>query len=297
MICICLTHDSRRPTLHDMVIDGKRISQGILGELKKETMPGGIFAAILVGNDPASRSFLKIKAKIAKDLRIDFRVYEFPEKISNDKLRLEIGKLAKSKAVSGVIVQLPLPVHLNRHYVLNAIPRGKDVDVLGERALGAFYAGRNAVLPPSVGTFEHIISSQSVILGETTVVVVGLGLLVGRPIATWLMDKSKQIILLDKGSDLGLLLHADLVVSGVGRAGLIQPNMLKKGASVIDFGYSMSEHESADGTKLLCGDLDASGLDTSSSQLSFFTPTPNGTGPILVAKLFENFYRLASFHG
>ena len=114
----------------------------------------------------------------------------------------------------------------------------------------------------------------------------GLGALVGRPIALWLMGKCAHLDLLDKGSDLDVLTNADFVICGVGEAGLIKPANLKEGAGVIDFGYYYFK----DGK--LSGDLDTTSPDL--ERLSFYTPTPGGTGPILVAKLMENFYKLNS---
>ena len=140
-------------------ISGAEIAQKIVNSLESWPKPKKILAAILVGENPASISFLKQKEKIANELDVDFRIYNFPETIKNDKLRQEVGRIASQKPVAGVIVQLPLPKNINPHYVLNAIPREKDVDVLGERALGAFYAGRNPVLPPAVGVVEKILTT------------------------------------------------------------------------------------------------------------------------------------------
>ncbi len=278
-------------------ISGTEIAKKIIDELKAKPKPEKILAVILVGENPASISFLNQKEKIAKELGIDFRIYKFPESIKNDDLRQEANKIALLKKVGGVIVQLPLPEHLNKHYILNVIPREKDVDVLGERALGAFYNGRNLVLPPAVNVVQKIIENCKLKIENLRVAVVGLGFLVGKPIATWLIGKTKEIYLLDEGSDFGILKQADLVISGVGKAGLIKPEMLKDGASIIDFGYNM-ENVTSDTrqknslVKKILGDFDVSSLSMSPVALNFYTPTPNGTGPILVAKLFENFYGL-----
>ena len=277
-----------------MIIDGKKIAQKIIDDLKSQPKPKKIFAAILAGENGsasspqvrASISFLKQKEKIGKELGIDFRIYKFPEEIKNDDLRKEVGKIALLKPVGGVIVQLPLPSHLNRHYILNVIPREKDVDVLGEKALGAFYTGRNPVLPPAVGVVEEILQNTRYKIQDTKVAVVGLGFLTGKPIAIWLMDKAKKISIFKRNSDLSELKEYDLIISGVGRADLIRPEMLKENAGVIDFGYSFNE------SGKISGDFDDSQLSNVKCQLSFYTPTPNGTGPILVAKLFENFYKL-----
>ncbi len=275
-------------------ISGGEIAQKIINSLKSRPTPKKILAAVLVGENPTSISFLKQKEGVAKELSVDFRIYRFPEEIKNDDLRKEVGKIALLKPVGGVIVQLPLPTHLNRHYILNVIPREKDVDVLGERALGAFYVERNPVLPPAVGVVDAILTTYDLRPTTLKVAVIGLGFLVGKPIATWLIGKCPEIYLLDRGSDLKILKQADLIISGVGRAGIIKLEMLKDGAGIIDFGYSVIEMSNEKGVmrKQIVGDFDAGQLSNVKCQLSFYTPTPGGTGPILVAKIFENFYKL-----
>jgi methylenetetrahydrofolate dehydrogenase (NADP+)/methenyltetrahydrofolate cyclohydrolase len=266
-----------------MTIDGKKIASEISENLKKCGAPNKFLAAFLVGDDAASVSFLKQKERAAKELGIDFRIYRFPEKTTQDELRKEILKITGHKNCGGAIVQLPLPTHINRQYVLNVIPREKDIDVLGERALGAFYAGRNPILPPAVGVVEEILKRENLELKNKKIAVVGLGFLVGKPISEWLKGKCAEIYLLDIGSDLDILKNADVAILGTGKAGLIKPKMVKENAFVIDFGYSNENDDK------IRGDFEPPASETNIT----YTPTPGGTGPILVAKLFENFYRLA----
>lgn len=267
------------------VIDGRKIKKEISSRLKNQPRPEKRLAAILFGNDPLSEIFIKEKEKAAQELGVDFKIYKFAEKLSNDEARKEIAKIASQKPVGGIIIQLPLPEYLNGRYVLNVIPQEKDVDVLGERALGAFYANRNPVMPPPAGAAEEILKAANFQLLHSKVGVVGLGFLIGRPISLWLIGKAKEIYLLASQSDLGILKMADLAISGVGKAGLIKPDMLKDGAGMIDFGY-----EKVNG--VVKGDFDTGA--GGAGKLSFYTATPGGTGPIVVAKIFENFYKLNS---
>ena len=153
------------------IIDGKKIAEKIIENLKTRPAPKKIFAAVLIGNNKISESFLKQKEKIAKELEVDFRIYRFPDssagELKNDDLRKEVGRIALMKKVGGVIVQLPLPENLNAQYILNAIPREKDIDVLGERALGAFYADRNPVLPPAVETIIEILKEPAALFEKS----------------------------------------------------------------------------------------------------------------------------------
>src|SRR5216684_3855903 len=118
-----------------MVIDCKKIAEEIVARLKQLPKTDKFFGAVLVGADAASVNFLKQKEKVAKELCIEFRLYQLPEMITTDELRAEIGRLAQPKNCGGFIVQLPLPEKVNRYYVLNAIPKEKDADLLTESAL------------------------------------------------------------------------------------------------------------------------------------------------------------------
>lgn len=270
-----------------VVIDGKKIAGDILVRLKSLPKPKKFLAGVLIGNDAASESFQNIKKRTAEELGIDYRIYKLDAALGNDGLRREVGKIAAHRTCGGVIVQLPLPEPLNVNYVVNVIPPEKDPDVLGERALGALYTGRGKVLQPAVATVYEVVQQAGFELKGTEVAIIGRGLLVGKPIAVSLMNDVSDLHVFGRDGDMSIVKQCDLVISGVGKAGLIVPEMLKDGAAVIDFGYSKKEGD----TKLL-GDFDPAPLATSHTQVAFYTPTPGGTGPILVAKLFENFYTL-----
>lgn len=266
-----------------MIIEGKQRAREIIEMLKKRPAPKGIFAVILVGNDPSSVSFIKQKEKVAKEFGVDFRLYTFPDSSTNDALRHAVGELAQKKSVASILIQLPLPEKINRHYVLNVVPREKDVDVLGERALGAFYVGRNRVFPTAVATLKKIIENEKIDISKMSVAVLGAGLLVGSPISIWLKDKVKELTVFteNSGDVTSKLNNFDLIISGVGKGYLFNSSQLKKDAIVIDFGYDVLNGK-------LVGDFDPNNAPESLK----YTPTPGGTGPILVASLFENFFTL-----
>ncbi|MEK7512845.1 MAG: tetrahydrofolate dehydrogenase/cyclohydrolase catalytic domain-containing protein, partial [Patescibacteria group bacterium] len=169
-----------------MVIDGKKIAAEILEKLGRRPKPRRFLAAILVGNAPASVSFVRQKERAACRLGIEFRTYRFPEDISQDELRHEVERVASQDACGGVIVQLPLPERIRRAHVLDAIPRVKDVDVLSGAATRAFEAGTSAIFPPAAGVVQEILLATHYSLTPAKVAVVGMGFLVGRPIAAWL---------------------------------------------------------------------------------------------------------------
>jgi len=267
-----------------MVINGKNIADEIIKRLKALPRPQKFFGAAVVGDDAASLNFLKQKERVAKELGIEFRLHQLPDSVTTDELRREIGRLAQPKTCGGFIVQLPLPEAANRHYVLNAIPKEKDVDCLSEAALGAFYTERGAIVPPSVAVVEEILKLEHRALRDLKVVMVGAGFLIGKPVGFWLQNKVSELVVLDATvknlpAKLG---DADIVVSGAGHARLFSARELKEGALVIDFGFNQ------DGGKIT-GDFDPAGSEEKNIH---YTKAPGGTGPILVAELFENFYKL-----
>ncbi|MGD1003772.1 MAG: bifunctional 5,10-methylenetetrahydrofolate dehydrogenase/5,10-methenyltetrahydrofolate cyclohydrolase [Minisyncoccia bacterium] len=277
-----------------MIIDGKTIANDIIERLRAQPKTDKFFGAALVGDDLASLNFLKQKERVARELGIEFRLHQLPLAITTDALRAEIGRLAAPKTCGAFIVQLPLPEAINRYYVLNAIPKEKDVDCLSEAALGAFYTERGEIAPPSVATVEEILrreyrgsENKPGALRELKAVVIGAGFLIGKPVGFWLQNRVAELVVLDASvknihDKLG---DADIVIAGAGHANLFSARHLKEGAVVIDFGFNRT----ADGKSI--GDFDPAAADEKSIR---YTKTPGGTGPVLVAKLFENFYKLNS---
>ncbi len=255
-------------------IDGNRIAQQIIDELKKQSQPVKRLVVILIGDNQSAKSFIKRKEMIAKELAIDFQLREFEESITQEELEGEITRLSDDDVVGGIIIQLPLPDHLNRSAVISKISLNKDVDNL---------TGEAVVSAPAVGVVQDILKEADFDLSNKIVAVVGSeGFLVGQPIVRWLGDQSLRVGGLKiktadiETEDLKTFLNdVDLVISGVGKERLISSQWLKEGARIIDFGYPAD-------------------FDLSSEQLTFYTPTPGGTGPVLVAELFKNFYNLLS---
>ncbi len=268
-------------------ISGARIADEIIESLRARPTPKKFLAAFVVGDSPQTASFVAQKEKIAGKLGIDFRVYRYPEGISSDQLRRAMHRVVDGSRCGGALLQLPVPLPANAGYCVNAIPAHKDVDVLSERALGAFSAGRTNIFPPSVLAVQHLLESLRVSLDEyKKIVVVGCGPLVGKPIALWLAGKISQLVCLDKGSSYEALRDADMVISATGVAGLIRGETVRKDGLLIDFGYGI------DASGKLSGDIDQESLRVAGFT-GQYTPTPGGTGPLVVAGLFENFYLLA----
>ncbi len=279
-----------------MVIDGRKIADKILEELKNEVAKmknPPYLAAVLVGDDTGSRRFLELKKKAAESIGIECRIYEFPEKISNGELRKKLNQIVRATTCGGMIVELPLPEHLNAQAILNAVPEEKDPDVLSQKAQGAFFTGRSKILPPSVEAVKQIFSARgrSAYGGEEPfspkgkiTAIFGYGLLVGKPVSHWLAQQGATVSVINEFTLNAerYSLNADIIVSGVGKPGLIKSDMIKEGAVVIDFGFAGTE-------KGIAGDVD---FEEVSKKASLITPVPGGTGPIVVAAVLKNFVKL-----
>lgn len=257
-------------------IPGREISREIIESLKGLNKPDKPLAVIFVGDELATIGFVSQKERACEELGLDFKKIQLDSGVSESDLIDKIREI--SRDVGGIIIQLPLPTEINQERVLSTIPKELDVDLLSDASKLEPLA-----LAPSVGVVEEIVSRYELDLGNSVVAVVGIGKLVGGPISAWLDNRCKRLLLLDKGDDLSKTKEADIVISGVGIPGIIKSDNLNEGAIVIDFGVGK-----IDGG--VGGDLEEKDLE----KLSLYTPTPGGTGPILVAKLMENFYTLSN---
>ncbi len=270
-----------------MIVDGKKIADEILNELSSEIkeLPKKLqAAAVLVGDKGSGRKFLDVKKKAAKKVGIELRIYEFPEDISNKELRKKLVQIVKGSTISGMIIELPLPEHLNTQYILNSIPEEKDPDVLSQKSQGSFFVGKSKILPPSVEAVKTILKVNHIEIKGKRCAVFGYGLLVGKPISHWLANGGATVDIINeftKEPD-KISKEADIIISGVGKPNLITADMVKDGAVVIDFGY-----EELDGK--LVGDVD---FDEVSKKSSLITPVIGGVGPLVVATVLRNLVTL-----
>lgn len=232
--------------------------------------------------DAAGISFQRIKERAAARVGIAYRTTLLPVGIDTAATRRLILETVADPLCGGIILQLPLPPGIATGTLLDLVPIHHDPDVLSQTAYAAFLDGRG-IAPPAVRALEYILRDRALDLTSLTVAIVGQGRLIGQPISDWLMGRCATLHRLDRGFDKTLLSDADLVILGTGVYQL-DPRVLKPGAAVIDFGYRATSAGSRG--DLLTNDVQAL------SHLSFYTPTPGGTGPLLVACLLENFIQL-----
>lgn len=265
------------------IINGREIRNKILESLKEkiETLPKKpIFSDILVGNDGASMQYVRMKEKTATDIGIEFLKAQFDESITTEELLSEIDKLNKTERMCGLIVQLPLPSHIDTKKVLDRIDPKIDVDATGEVNTGKFYDGDPDFIFPTAQAVMEIINSLGLDLRNKNFVILGKGDLVGRPVYKMLTNIGITPTVVDRSTvDVGnVTRNADVLICATGRGGLIDKTMIKEGAIIIDAGTSESYGS-------IIGDVNTLGIEDIVSVLS---PVPGGVGPVTVACLMKN---------
>jgi methylenetetrahydrofolate dehydrogenase (NADP+)/methenyltetrahydrofolate cyclohydrolase len=270
------------------ILDGKKLSEKILLQLKREIEKSNLklrLAVIQVGKNPVSNIYIERKRKAATKIGLDFKLFQFEEKISPDDLKRKIIQISQDPKNSGVIIQLPLPKKPQPEEFLNLIPEKKDIDVLSEKSLGKYYQGRLKILPPTVSGILRLLRNYKIELKAKNVALVGAGRLVGLPLVLELIRKKATVSVLNEFTKAPAYFtkKADILISGVGKPGLIKGNMVKRGVVVIDAGTAMGKG------KLLVGDVDFKSV---AKKASYITPVPGGVGPLTAACLLENLVKL-----
>jgi len=264
-----------------MRIDGRAIAEDIKKDLKEhvsnmEHAPQ--LAIVYAGNDEVVSRFTGSKQRFGESIGVSVDVFNYPENIEEDELRMEVISIAKNH--QGVIIQLPLPGHIAPQKILNEIPPEKDVDVLSEEGIKKFLS-EGAILPPVVGAIREIFARNNISVGGRHVVVMGQGRLVGIPVAAWIRKNGvePEIVCKETPNAAATIKEADILITGVGSPGLIDPEIIKDGAVLVDAGTA-----TVVGTRNLAGDADS----RCEEKCSLFTPVPGGIGPITVAMVFKN---------
>lgn len=269
-----------------IILSGESLAKRILANLKKKRRRNLSLAIVQVGENPVSEKYIGEKKKAAQFLNVGVRVFRFPVTVAQAQLTQRVREIGIDPHVSGMIVQLPLPKHLNTQLILDVIPQHKDVDVLSSSSFTEFVLGAFPILPPTVAAISLLLKTTKQKLEGTQVAVVGAGRLVGLPVSLWLAQQGAVVSLIQKGTINvpQLIKKADIVISGVGKAGLITGKMIKRGAVVIDAGTSVEAGQ----TK---GDVD---FESVKKKANYISPVPGGVGPLTVAYLFHNLSLLSS---
>ncbi|MBX7491297.1 bifunctional methylenetetrahydrofolate dehydrogenase/methenyltetrahydrofolate cyclohydrolase FolD [Helicobacter turcicus] len=274
------------------ILDGKALAQNIENAIQQEVQilnkrnvtPG--LAVILVGNDPASQSYVNMKAKACKRTGIYSITHEMPENIQQESLLQTIAMLNQNPNIDGILVQLPLPKHINTTAVLEAIAPQKDVDGFHPFNMGRIFANLDGFIPATPLGVITLLKHYNVSLQGKNVVIVGASNIVGKPLSALFLNENATVTLCHIYTQ-NLAKHtkeADILCVAVGKPNLITKEMIKEGAIVVDIGIN----KLSDGR--IVGDVDFSNVST---QCSFITPVPGGVGPMTIASLLQNTLKAA----
>jgi methylenetetrahydrofolate dehydrogenase (NADP+)/methenyltetrahydrofolate cyclohydrolase len=274
------------------VIDGKSLAATVRAAQKsavdslaaRGVRPG--LAAILAGDDPASRVYVRNKARACAETGVHSEVHEFPPTVSQSTLLERVAQLNADPRVHGILVQLPLPRQVETARVLAAVSPAKDVDGFHAVNLGALVQGRPGFVPGTPAGVIRLVEHAGIALAGRRAVIVGRSTIVGKPLALLLLQKDATVTIChSKTADLAAVTkQADILVAAVGHAKLISADMVKPGACVIDVGINRLP----DGK--LAGDVDFAAVREVAGSI---TPVPGGVGPMTIAMLIANTVRAA----
>ena len=276
-----------------IIIDGKLVAQEVKAKVSKkvkELQENGItpgLAVIIIGNNPASRIYVNNKKKACAEVSIYSKEYTLPDTTSQKELIELISKLNNDDSINGILVQLPLPNHINEKAVIEAIDPLKDVDAFHEINVGKIMIGEYDLLPCTPAGIIELLNSQNIEIEGKHCVVVGRSNIVGKPMAMLLLHRNGTVTIChSKTKNLKeICKNADILIAAVGKAKFITSDMVKKGAVVIDVGMNKDENSK------LCGDVD---FDNVEKIASYITPVLGGVGPMTIAMRMKNTVPAAS---
>ncbi len=270
------------------LIDGKAHSAAIRGEIAervkvfKQTYGGEVgLAVVLVGNDSASQVYVRNKIKGCEEVGIKSYAYYLPEESTQEQVEELVEELVENRAVHGILVQLPLPRHLNAEKILKLIPESKDVDGFCEENIGNLCMNRKCLVACTPNGVMKMLEREGIDLKGKNAVVIGRSNIVGKPMAMLLLNADATVTVChSKTRNLKEICStADVLVAAIGRAKFVTADMVKDGAVVIDVGMDRDENGK------LCGDVD---FENVKDKCSYITPVPGGVGPMTITMLLYN---------
>jgi methylenetetrahydrofolate dehydrogenase (NADP+)/methenyltetrahydrofolate cyclohydrolase len=269
-------------------MDGRALAARVREELKREIATFGLvrLATVLVGDDPASHVYIRLKHKAADDVGIHAIDKRLPGDTSEEELLVLIEELNGDDSVDGILVQTPLPPQIDEARVMRTIEPVKDVDGLHPFNAGRLFFGQETLVGATPVGVMRLLAEYKIPVAGARAVVVGRSLIVGRPLAMLLLHANATVTIChSRTEDLARhTLDADILVAAVGYLGLITTDMVKTGAAVIDVGMNRTEEG-------LFGDVDQGVADVA----GFLTPVPGGVGPMTIACLLENALKAARY--
>ncbi|EHQ34850.1 bifunctional methylenetetrahydrofolate dehydrogenase/methenyltetrahydrofolate cyclohydrolase FolD [Methanoplanus limicola] len=275
-----------------MILNGRELSEKIQESVKKEIAESGLtpcLATVIVGEDPASQMYVRMKHRACENVGIKSAGVELPAESTTEEILKAVSELNADPSVHGILVQLPLPPHADTEKVIESVSPEKDVDGFHPYNLGRLFSGRPDFVPCTPGGIMTILSEYGINPEGKRAVVIGRSVDVGRPMAALLINANATVTVCHSRTENleDEIRNADIVVSAIGRAKFIREEMIRDGAVVIDVGINQ------DGEGKLCGDVDFENVERKSSAI---TPVPGGVGPMTIATLMQNTLKSAKLH-
>jgi len=274
------------------IIDGKAHAAALRAELKvaaaglaRRGVRAGL-AVILAGENPASQAYVRNKVRACEEAGVLSQLHPFVTEVSEEELLVCVNRLNNDPRIDGVLIQLPLPAHLNEARILAAVAPEKDVDGFHVHSAGALLVGAPHFVPCTPAGIMYLLEKENIPVAGRHAVVIGRSNIVGKPAALLLLQKDATVTICHSKTP-NLEVHsrrADILIAAVGRMNLVGPGMVKPGACVIDVGTNR------DASGKLCGDVD---FDAVKEVAGSITPVPGGVGPMTVAMLVANTLRAA----
>jgi methylenetetrahydrofolate dehydrogenase (NADP+)/methenyltetrahydrofolate cyclohydrolase len=270
------------------ILDGKKCSEMLLELIKEQIEDSGLYphlATVIVGNDPASQMYVRMKHRACEQVGIGSVGIELPGDTATQKVLEKVRQLNADPEIDGILVQLPLPKQVDAERVIAAVSPAKDADGFHPENLGLLFSGRPRFTPCTPTGIMTLLAEYKIPVAGARAVVAGRSIDVGRPMAALLTNADATVMIChSKTKDLpGELKRADILVSAIGRAHFITPEMVNPGAVVIDVGINQLNGK-------LVGDVDFAAVKDIASAI---TPVPGGVGPMTIATLMENTFRAA----
>ena len=273
-----------------MIIDGKKIAENLRETLKKQiqqipsNQPKPGLTVILIGEDPASQIYVRNKEKFANEIGINSKVLRFDSSITEEALTKEIHKLNQDRAVHGILVQLPLPKHINSKNIINQIEPSKDVDGFHPINVGNLSSGNDALVPCTPHGCYLLLKEVISDFNGLNAVVIGRSNINGKPMTQLLLKENCTVTIThSKTKNLkNICQGADILVASVGIAKLVKQDWVKSDCVVIDVGINRIEEN---GSKKLVGDVD---FENVKDKVKAITPVPGGVGPMTISCLLQN---------
>jgi methylenetetrahydrofolate dehydrogenase (NADP+) / methenyltetrahydrofolate cyclohydrolase len=265
------------------IIDGKSLGAKVREEVAAAVAELGHvgLATVLVGDDPASHIYIDLKQKAAQQAGMEARDLKLPADTTEEELLATIAEVNADDAVDGLLVQLPLPDHIDETRAIEAIAPEKDVDGIHPFNAGRLYLGRPTLVPGTPLGVMRMLDEYEIPLEGARAVVIGRSTIVGKPMAHLLLQRNATVTIChSRTQDLQRhTLDADVLVAAVGRKHLVAADMVKAGATVIDVGMNRAE-----GSRKVLGDVDPSAME----RAAYMTPVPGGVGPMTIAMVLQN---------